>query len=146
MAGRGTWVLNPNSGGKPIPESVQRSVDARLCSFAEKHYAGRYSRLDIRFRGQFCYVDAFAEPQEPGPSWPPAGWRETREKYMERVRSTPIRLCRLRYFGDEERWGSGSLAISPPSRRLAELRPRLGLVILPLSERVGDLPMTGRAR
>jgi len=24
---------------------------------------------------------------------------------MERLRTTPTHLCRLRYFGDEERWG-----------------------------------------
>ncbi|HEY3079142.1 MAG TPA: hypothetical protein VGM69_04485 [Chloroflexota bacterium] len=24
---------------------------------------------------------------------------------MERLRNTPTHLCRLRYFGDEERWG-----------------------------------------
>jgi hypothetical protein len=23
---------------------------------------------------------------------------------MERLRNTPLHLCRLRYFGDEERW------------------------------------------
>jgi hypothetical protein len=101
---------------------VRRRVDARLCSFAEKHYAGRYSRLDIRFRGQFCYVDAFAEPEEPGPNWPPAGWWETREEYMERMRSTPIRLCRLRYFGDEERWGFAFFAYSSDKYELSLFR------------------------
>ena len=25
--------------------------------------------------------------------------------YQERLRNTPTHLCRLRYFGDEERWG-----------------------------------------
>lgn len=25
-------------------------------------------------------------------------------KYFERLRNTPIHLCRLRYFGDENRW------------------------------------------
>jgi len=35
VAKRGNWVFNPNSGGKPIPELVQRRTDARLRSYAE---------------------------------------------------------------------------------------------------------------
>ena len=101
MASRGNWVFNPNSGRKPIPELVQRRTDARLRSYAENHYAGRYSRLEIRFRSQFCHVDAYTEPAEPGPNWPPANWPETREEYTERLRNTPIHRCRLRYRGDE---------------------------------------------
>ena len=31
--------------------------------------------------------------------------RETREEMLERLRATPLHLCRLRYFGDENRWG-----------------------------------------
>ena len=30
---------------------------------------------------------------------------ETRDEYVSRLRSTPLRLCRLRFFGDEEAWG-----------------------------------------
>ena len=33
---------------------------------------------------------------------PPTG--ETREQWIERMRSFPTHLCRLRYFGDEDRW------------------------------------------
>src|SRR6266508_4087540 len=33
------------------------------------------------------------------------GWPETREEFLERLRSTPTKLCRLRYFGGEDRWG-----------------------------------------
>src|SRR5206468_4779779 len=78
-----------------IPELVQRRTDARLRRYADKHYAGRYSRLEVRFRSQFCYIDAYTEPAEPGPNWPPANWLETREEYMERLRNAPIHLCRL---------------------------------------------------
>jgi hypothetical protein len=31
------------------------------------------------------------------------GNRETREQFVERLRATPTRLCRLRYFGPD-RW------------------------------------------
>ena len=34
----------------------------------------------------------------------PKVWGESREEYIERLRNTPTHLCRLRYFGDEDRW------------------------------------------
>jgi hypothetical protein len=105
MPARGGWVFDPDRGGARIPEAVQRRTEARLRRYAEQHFAGRYTRLDIRFRGQFCYIDAYTEREEIGPNWPPADWPETREEYLERLRNTPTHLCRLRYFGDEERWG-----------------------------------------
>src|ERR687883_879279 len=115
MAQRATWVWSPDRGGVRIPEPVQRRTEARLRRYAEEHFAGRYTRLEIHFRGQFCYIDAYTEPEEPGPNWPPANWPETREEYLERLRTTPIHLCRLRYFGDEQRWGFGFFAYSPAS-------------------------------
>jgi hypothetical protein len=99
------WVFDPDSGGKPIPEPVRRRTEERVRREAETHFAGRYTRLDIRFRGQFCYVDAYTEPEPLGPNWPPPDWPETRDEYLERLRTTPTHLCRLRYFGDEEGWG-----------------------------------------
>ncbi len=98
------WVFDPDYGGVPIKDPVKRRTEERIRRYAEQHFAGRYTRLEIRFRGQFCYVDAYAEPRVP-PNWPPPGFPETREKMIERLRNTPTHLCRLRYFGDEERWG-----------------------------------------
>lgn len=99
------WVFDPDHGGVRVPEAVQRRTEARLRLYAEQHFAGRYTQLTIRFRGQFCYSDAFTEPEESGPNWPPPDWPETREQYLERLRATPTHRCRLRSFGDEERWG-----------------------------------------
>lgn len=119
MARRGEWVFSPDSGGVRIPDPVQRRTEARLRHYAEEQLAGRYTRLEIRFRGQFCYIDAYTEPDEPGPSWPPADWPETRQEYLERLRRTPTHLCRLRYFGDEERWGFGFFAYSSEKYELS---------------------------
>ncbi len=99
------WVFDPDSGGVRIPETVRRRTEQRLRRYAEKHYSGRYTWLDIRFRGQFCYIDGYTKPEPLSPNWPPPDWPETREEYLERLRNTPTHLCRLRYFGDEERWG-----------------------------------------
>ena len=55
-----------------------------------------------RFHGALCYVDVYTEPDEPRGSDPPRG--ETRAQWLERLRNTPTHLCRIRYFGDEDRW------------------------------------------
>jgi hypothetical protein len=99
------WVFDPDSGGQPIPEPVRRRTEERLQREAARQFAGRYTRLEVRFRGQFCYVDAYTEPEPPTPTWPPPDWPESRTEYAERLRNTPTHLCRLRYFGDAERWG-----------------------------------------
>jgi hypothetical protein len=99
----GYWAYDPGSGGTKIPAKVQADVIQRINQVAEEHYKGRYIRLEIRFKAQFCYIDAFTEPNL-AEDWPPLGWDETREEALERMRNTPLHLCRLRYFGDDK-WG-----------------------------------------
>ena len=55
-------MFDPNSGGKKIPPIVQADVDKRIRKVAEELFSGRYTRLEIRFRNQFCYIDAYTEP------------------------------------------------------------------------------------
>ncbi len=100
---RGYWVYDPGSGGTKIPPAVQKDVEKRILAVAEKEYQGRYKRLEIRFKGQFCYIDAYTEPVLLD-DWPPPDFPETREEFYERLRNTPTHLCRLRYFGNDE-WG-----------------------------------------
>jgi hypothetical protein len=104
------WTLNPHAGGVPISDAVKAQTKRRLLAHAEKHYAGRHAgrqaqrahaRLDIRFKGALCYIDAFTEPDTRGSPWKATG--ETREQFVERLRSTPTHLCRLRHFGPD-RW------------------------------------------
>jgi len=97
------WVFDPHSGGTKIPEGVRERTRRRIFAHAEKHYAGRYTSLNIRFRGVLCYIDAYVEPDVPK-GWPPEDWGETREEMIERLRQTPVHLVRLRYFGMEDRW------------------------------------------
>ena len=84
---------------------MQRRTAQRIQRFAEANHAGQYTRLDVRFRGQFFYVDAYTDARTLGPDWPPPDWRETRAEYQERPRDAPTHPYRLRCFGDEERWG-----------------------------------------
>ena len=53
------WVFTPDRGGTPIPEPVRRRTQERILRYAEQQFAGCYTRLEIRFHGQFCYIDAY---------------------------------------------------------------------------------------
>jgi hypothetical protein len=97
------WVHDPQSGGAAIPKSIQPQVTQRILEHAAKHYAGRYNRIDVRYRGQFCYIDAYLEP------WLPEDFNaqlygQSREERIEALRNAPTHLCRLRYFGDVNRF------------------------------------------
>jgi hypothetical protein len=99
-----TWQQDPDSGGVKITDSVKSQIKNRIIKYAEINLAGRYTKLDIRFRDKFCYVDAYTEPEELVKEWP-ADFPETREAHIERMRNTPIHLCRLRYYGNDDEWG-----------------------------------------
>ena len=117
MVAHGQWMFAPDSGGKKIPPAIQADVEKRIRKVAEERFRGRYTRLEIRFRSQFCYMDAYTEPVV-SDTWPPPDWHESREEYIARLRSTPIHLCRLRYFGDD-RWGFAFFAYSSEKYELS---------------------------
>ena len=62
---RKTWVYDPHSGGKVIPEVSQAKIRQRILAQASRHYAGEYERIDLRFRGRFCYIDCYKKPFVP---------------------------------------------------------------------------------
>src|SRR6266566_4777775 len=123
------WVFAPDAGGKKIPDAVKERTEVRLRKYADEHFAGRFTRLDIRFRGQFCYIDAYTEP-DVSPRASPCGSEETREQMIERLRNTPIHLCRLRYFGDEDGWGFAFYTYSNEKYELS-MFPTDGIVCKP---------------
>jgi hypothetical protein len=96
------WTFTPHSGGKKISPETQDAVRKRITEHAKKNYDGKFTRLDIKFRGALCYIDAYQEPYVPGGD-PPEWMNETREEYIMRLRNTPTHLCRLRHF-DINRW------------------------------------------
>lgn len=99
------WVLDPHSGGVKIPEKVKASTTNRILKYAEQHYAGKYIRIDVRFRNQLCYIDAYKEPwMQPESEYDAERWGESYAERLERLRNLPIHLCRLRYFGNEDQW------------------------------------------
>ena len=56
------WVYNPHTGGKSIPPAVQTRTERRILDYAAKHHAGKFTRIDVRFRGALCYIDVYTEP------------------------------------------------------------------------------------
>jgi hypothetical protein len=71
-------MVDPGLGGKKILETVKRDIEQRIHAIANEQFRGRYQRLEIRFRGQFCYIDAYTEPRI-SENWPPPNWPETKE-------------------------------------------------------------------
>ncbi len=100
---RKMWVYDSQSGGKKIPDAIKPQLRQRILDHAEKHYVGKDNRIEIRFKGKFCYIDAYTEPYV-AEDYDPQLYRESREEHIARLRNTPTHLCRLRYFGDENRW------------------------------------------
>ena len=96
------WTLDPQSGGKNIPENEKPVIRKQILAYAEANYQGKYSKIDIKFKGVFCYIDAYTEPYV-GKKHSTADFGETREQYINRLRNTPTHLCRLRYFSID-RW------------------------------------------
>ncbi len=65
------WVYDPHSGGVKITKLTKERTEKRILTYAQKQYAGKFIRLDIRFRNQFCYIDAYTEPDIPEDFPPP---------------------------------------------------------------------------
>jgi hypothetical protein len=92
------------SRSKGIPEAVQTRTKDRILACAKEHFAGKYDRIEVYFRGSFCYIDAYEDPTTAPPGFL-ACIGETPEEHRERLRQTPIHLCRLRYLGSADHWG-----------------------------------------
>lgn len=56
------WVYDPHSGGVKIPATVRQRTGRRIRAHAEARYAGKFTLLDIRFRGRLCYSNKKYEP------------------------------------------------------------------------------------
>ena len=76
------WYFNPHSGGSRIPDKIQDETRKRILKEAERAgYASKGYRIDVRFRNQFCYIDALKSGEE-----------------------VPTHLCRLRWSEGPKSW------------------------------------------
>lgn len=103
MSRRKVWMSSPQTGGSRLPPVLQEQTRRRILAHAEAHYAGRYTRIDVRFRGALCYIDAYREPDPPSSALLHARG-ETEDQYFQHLRGLPIHLCRLRYFAGHQLW------------------------------------------
>jgi hypothetical protein len=55
------WSFQPHSGGRPIPARTQHVIRSRICDYANAHYMGRFDKLAIDFKRQFCYLAFYRE-------------------------------------------------------------------------------------
>jgi hypothetical protein len=114
---RKIWGRSLNSRGGKIPVHVQEETRNRILAYAEKNYSGKFTRIDVRFRGAFCYIDAYTE-LDVSLDFNEKLYGQTCQEHIERLRNTPTHLCKLRYFGDENKW---SLAFYTYSNEKYEL-------------------------
>ena len=93
------WIFDPEHGGTTIPAEKRVLVAERIEKYAQKHYAGKFTNLNIRFRGALCYIDAYTAP--------PQLLDKRATKAEQRLVPTGppelIHLCRLRHFS-LDRW------------------------------------------
>lgn len=80
----------------PIPEPVRRTLTDRLETHARTAWGERCARVDVRFRGNYAYIDAF----ESDPWIRP----DASEEEQERIRQTPTKLCRLAWRSESDSW------------------------------------------
>jgi hypothetical protein len=84
------WCFDPQAGGVKIsPDKFQSIVDQAVAHEREQAWYPKF-KLKIRFKGQFCYLDAFENGEEASP------------------------IGRLRHFADK-RWSLAFYAYSTMS-------------------------------
>lgn len=97
-------VYDPHSGGTKIPDTIKARIRQRILAYAQKNYAGKFNRIEVRFSGKLCYIDAYTEPFVSPEYNPELFGGKTQEERVEELRDYATHLCRLRFFGDEDRW------------------------------------------
>jgi len=80
-----------------IPEIARRQLTDRLETHARTAWGERCARVDVRFRGEYAYIDALERDPWISPT--------VTEQEMELIRETPTKLCRLTWTGDTDSWG-----------------------------------------
>ena len=61
------WCFDPQAGGTKISPDKYSAIVAQADAYEKKQAWYPMFKLKIRFRSQFCYLDAFEEGKEPFP-------------------------------------------------------------------------------
>ena len=89
---------------KSIPISVCDSVQERVGRIAKKHFSGKFTHLEFKFRADLCYIDSYNDKEVRTVALPEAGTKELAE-YLKIHDDKVTHLCRLRYLGNPDNWG-----------------------------------------
>ena len=84
------WCFDPQSGGDKIPITEYNAISDQVTAYMQSQKWYPKYQLTVRYKGQFCYVDAVENSQE------------------------KFAVCRLRYFGKNS-WSIGFFAYSSDS-------------------------------
>jgi len=87
-----------------IPDVVRRELPGRILSYAKKHFKGKFTHIDVRFRGGLCYLDAYCDQSVRAEALPRPDTREYRE-FLKLHEDKVTHLCRLRYLDSRDNWG-----------------------------------------
>lgn len=98
-----TWGFDPHSGGVKPTEAVKVETERRLQRHFETLGHAAKARLEVRFRGALCYIDAYRDPEPQLIEY----WHKdpalNLEEAIESYRKRPTPLGRLRHFATD-RW------------------------------------------
>jgi hypothetical protein len=61
------WCFAPQTGGVKISPDKSKAITAQVEAYEKKQEWYPHFKLKIRFKGQFCYLDALKEGGEPFP-------------------------------------------------------------------------------
>lgn len=87
-----------------VPDIVRWELPDRILSYAKKHFSGKFTHIDVRFRGALCYLDAYCDPAVRSDELPRSDTPEYRA-YLKAHEDKVTHLCRLRYLGSRDSWG-----------------------------------------
>lgn len=86
-----------------IPDLLRWELPGRIQSYAKKHFRGKFTHIDVRFRGALCYIDAYSDPAVRSEELPPIDTRQYRD-YLKTHDDKVTHLCRIRYLGSTNQW------------------------------------------
>jgi hypothetical protein len=97
-------TLHSTKQNQSIPDPVRQELPGRIHSYAKKHFKGKFTHIDIHFKGTLCYLDAYCDPSVRSEKLPRLDTKEYRD-YLKGLEDKVTHLCRLRYLGDKDKWG-----------------------------------------
>lgn len=61
------WYYLPHSGGAKIPPQIHDSLRSKVHAYEKTRPWYPKYKLNLRFKGQFCYIDACEDGKKPFP-------------------------------------------------------------------------------